>query len=272
MAEAQGAGDKKEDVLGEIAELHVIEGGAVWPGDANQEGGQGDERDKSGHDGRRWKGAGFDRTGCADSAPGGVAGGEKQQGHTEPKRACSGKESSMGDIASICGEKTLVGVPYACGVIAGQGLYDEHKQQGGQAETEGAIPQKAGGTLFVNGPGDKIAGYEKQQSHKKRLEEYLVGHECQLLWKTQVGGLHDVPAAVTAVGNGGVHAHHQHDHDPSEVVDKQQPCRSQGGCLSGGGDDRFMTGGGGGSGDRMFHGYLVCPIKLHVAYARGNFL
>ncbi len=102
--------------------------------------------------------------------------------------------------------------------IDGKGLQDEDEEQQGDAQPERTVFQELQRALGIIGFGDEVAGDEEEKAHKEGLKEYLVGGKCESFRHADLRVFHEVPATQVTVGDGGVHAEHQHDHDPAEVI------------------------------------------------------
>src|SRR6185312_9302640 len=80
--------------------------------------------------------------------------------------------------------------------------------------------------LAIIGSGRKIAGDEEQKGHEEGLQETLVDAEKQRRAEPGRASVDIVPIAERAIGVAGVHAEHEDDHRPADVVDEQQPRRA----------------------------------------------
>jgi len=65
-----------------------------------------------------------------------------------------------------------------------------------------------------------VAGDKEQRGHEEGLQEGLIKAEEHHCRQARDDVLRVVPVAEGAVGIRGVHAQHQDDHDPTDVVDE----------------------------------------------------
>src|SRR5579863_2318882 len=145
---------------------------------------------------------------------------------------------------TVSSEESFLCIPYSRNIIARQRLNDQHKEQGRKPQPVGPVANEMKSPFLVECPGYEIPRQKEKETHKKRLQKNLVGYESELLREAQFRRLLDVPASVTAIGNRCVHTQHQHDHDPADIVDKDQSrgCRAGRGRLHAG--SRWCNGGG----------------------------
>jgi len=111
--------------------------------------------------------------------------------------------------------------------ILGERADHEHVQQRRQAEPDKAVAQEPREPLPVIGRGGEIAGNEEQRGHEKRLQKALVDPEEKRGAETRLLPIDVIPVSERTVGVTRVHAEHQNDHRPPDVIDEQQT-----GCAS----------------------------------------
>src|SRR5579862_4161186 len=107
--------------------------------------------------------------------------------------------------------------------VHGHRVDNEHVEKRRQPQTKGSIAHKPPQSFAIECARDKISRNEKQKPHKERLQKHLVGSKNCRDRDAGFGILHKVPAAQVAVGDGGVHADNQNNHDPAKVINKLQP-------------------------------------------------
>src|SRR5260221_14395740 len=73
---------------------------------------------------------------------------------------------------------------------------------------------------------EKLPKNKKAPSHEKRLQEALVGAEKKFDAKAGRLPIHIIPIPERTISVAGVHAEHEDDHAPSDVVDEQQSRRA----------------------------------------------
>ena len=99
----------------------------------------------------------------------------------------------------------------------------QHVEQRRQSQAHRAITQERSEPFAIESGRDEIPGNEKQQTHKECLEKNLERGENDRDEDSRFWILHEVPTPEVAVGDRGMHANHQHNHGPAQVIDKLEP-------------------------------------------------
>src|SRR6185437_2480161 len=145
MAVGQGPGDKEDNVFRKIAELHIKEVGAHGPGDADEERDEGRSADHSPDNGgsrERFR----TRNGAGKDAPARINDAKEKQRHTEPERAGTGEEMAADDIVGISAGEAIAGIPYAGGIITGQRLDQEDKEERRKPQPVSPVAEETDGS------------------------------------------------------------------------------------------------------------------------------
>ncbi len=150
---------------------------------------------------------------------------------------------------------------------------DQNIEKRRQSQPEHPVLQKTTRPLLIISPRHKIPRGKEQEPHKEGLQESLICHKAGQLQLAQLRRLLMIPAAITTVGHGRMHAQHEHNHHPAEIIDKDQADGPRSGSrrLNTGkrsGHHRSQNGGR----EVRVHGELFDGLKLPARLDVPNFL
>jgi hypothetical protein len=202
----------------------LVERGSHRHRDADEERRHGERRDGEDHAaGARERAASPLCRRRQEAAIDDVADREDQQGDAEPQRPGAGEEAEAGEIDGERLRERGLRVPGMGEEIFGHRADEDDEEDRRQAQPDQATGEERGRAFAVIGFRHEIPGDEKEQGHEEALQERLVGCEEQQGRAAGLRVLAVVPAAERAVGDGGMHAQDEQDHDPADVVDEEQP-------------------------------------------------
>ncbi len=209
--------------------MHVEHGRAFADSGADQKGGGSHRGDKDGHSGPADT-AGFEPrlrpSGLANQA---IEKGEHQERRTKPHRSGLRQPFPVLHMNQPLMQEAAR-PPCPRQKILRERADHQHVEQRWQSEAKQSIADEGRKTLPVIGVRRKIAGDEEKHRHEEGLQDTLVHAEKDLGAKaatqTIPGAIDVIPIPERAVGVRRVHAEHQDDHRPPDVVDEQQPRRT----------------------------------------------